>query len=145
MKKMVITKEEVQPLVEFLEKVEVKNKLSRLRTKLIKKLIVVSVELEEERVALCVEYADKDDNGEPMIVDGVYKVKDLEALDKQINELKAEKVGIEVGEYSSNFAPLFEYLDSDLFDMPLSGVDANRYDRLLDIWEDAQEDNEEEK
>lgn len=145
MKKMIIKKYEAQGLAEFLEKIEVMNKLSRLRTKFIKKLVAITVELEEDRVALCEEYSNKDNEGNPIVIDNVYSVNDREELDRHINELKSEELAIEAGEYSSNFKPLFDFLDSEAFVMTLSGQDAVRYDRLLDIWEDAQEDNEEEK
>lgn len=145
MKKMIIKKEEAQPLAEFLQNLELKNKVSRLRNKLIKKLTVIATEMEEDRVNLCKEHAEKDEQGEAIIEDDQYKVEDLETLNKEIQELYHEEVAVEAGEYSSNFQPLFDYLDSESFDMPLSGVDANRYDRLLDIWEDAQEEKEEEK
>ena len=82
-------------------------------------------------------------SGEPVVVDGEYKVLDVSSLNDQIVELFAEETCIEVGEYSSNFAPLFAYLDSEEFDMLLSGQEANCYDRLLDIWEAAMEQTEE--
>uniref|UniRef100_UPI0035A08258 DUF1617 family protein n=1 Tax=Jeotgalibaca porci TaxID=1868793 RepID=UPI0035A08258 len=145
MKKLVIQKQEAQPLMEFLIKVELKNKVSRLRNKLNKKLGNIATELEEERVELCKEHAEKDEKGEVITEDGQYKVEDMAALNKDIQELYKEEVAVEVGEYSSNFQPLFYYLDSDAFDMSLSGNDANCYDRLMDIWEDAQEEKEEEK
>lgn len=145
MKKLVIEKQEAQPLAEFLLKVELKNKVSRLRNKLNKKLTEIVKETEEERIELCKEHADKDENGEAVIHDDKYQATDYEALNKDILDLYKEQVAVEVGEYSSNFQPLFEYLDSEAFDMTLSGSDANCYDRLLDIWEAAQEDKEEEK
>ena len=143
MKKLVFKKEEVQPLMNFLATVKLKNKNSRLRNKLNKKFGEVVTELDEDRVALCKEYSEKDDNGEPVVVDGEYKILDTSSLNEQIVELFTEEVYIEVGEYSSNFEPLFAYLDSEEFDMLLSGQEANCYDRLLDIWEDAMEQSEE--
>lgn len=143
MKKLVFKKEEAQPLMNFLATVKLKNKNSRLRNKLNKKFGEVVTELDEDRVALCKEHAEKDESGEPVVVDGEYKVLDITSLNEQIVELFAEEVYIEVGEYSSNFEPLFAYLDSEEFDMLLSGQEANCYDRLLDIWEDAMEQSEE--
>ena len=143
MKKLVFKKEEAQPLMNFLATVKLKNKNSRLRNKLNKKFGEVATELDEDRLALCKEHAEKDDKGEPVVVDGEYKVLDISALNEQIVELFAEEVSIEVGDYSSNFEPLFAYLDSEEFDMLLSGQDANCYDRLLDIWEAAMEQTEE--
>ena len=68
-----------------------------------------------------------------------YKVDDTASLSKELDVLANEEVAIETGEYSSNFAPLFEYLDSDSFDMALSGEKASIYDRLMDIWEESQD------
>ena len=150
MKKLVFKKEEAQPLVEFLQGIALKNKVSRLRNKLIKRLMEIATETDEERIELCKEHAEKDESGEAIVEDDQYKVEDLEALNKEIQDLFQEEVAVEVGEYSSDFSPLFNYLDSEAFDMELSGVEANRYDRLLDIWEtsqssDADSQNEEEK
>ncbi|UJF15055.1 DUF1617 family protein [Jeotgalibaca sp. MA1X17-3] len=144
MKKMVLQKQEAKPLVEFLQGLVLKNKISRLRNKLIKNLSTITQELEEERVELVKEHSEKDEQGEPIIENEQYKVFDMEALNEQVQELFAEEVAIETGEYSSNFQPLFEHLDSEDFDMELSGIEANRYDRLLDIWENAQTQTEEE-
>ena len=145
MKKLVLQKVEAQPLVEFLQKPELKNKVARLRNKFVKKLTAIVEELDEERIELCKEHADKDENGEAIVNDNQYQVQDMEALNADIQDLYKEEVAIEVGEYSNNFEPLFVYLESDAFDFPLSGQDDTCYNRLLDIWEDAQEDKEEEK
>ena len=145
MEKLILQKSEAQPLAEFLQKPELKNKVARLRNKFVKQLTAIVAELDEERIELCKEHADKDANGEAIVNDNQYQVQDMEALNKEIQELYAEEVAIEMGEYSSNFEPLFEYLESDAFDYPLSGQDDACYNRLLDMWEDAQEDKEEEK
>lgn len=144
MKKLVIQKQEAQPLIDFLTRIELKNKVSRLRNKLNKKLSTIATELEEDRIELCKEYSNKDEYGKPIITDDQYQVDDVKGLNKDIQDLFKEQVAVEVGEYSSNFQPLFEYLDSEAFDMTLSGSDANCYDRLLDIWEEAQEEKGEE-
>lgn len=145
MKKLVFEKQEAQPLVTFLQKPELKNKVARLRNKFVKKLTAIVAELDEERIDLCKEHADKDENGEAIVNDNQYQVQDMEALNADIQDLYKEEVAIEVGEYSNNFEPLFAYLESDDFDYPLSGQDDACYNRLLDIWEAAQEDKEEEK
>ena len=143
MKKLIIEKQEAQPLVEFLQKPELKNKVARLRNKFVKKLTAIVAELDEERIDLCKEHADKDENGEAIVNDNQYQVQDIEALNADIQDLYKEEVAIEVGEYSNNFEPLFAYLESDAFDYPLSGQDDACYNRLLDIWEDATEQTEE--
>ena len=145
MKELVLQKVEAQPLVEFLQKPELKNKIARLRNKFVKQLNAIMTELDEERIELCKEHADKDENGEAIVEGGQYQVQDLEALNADLQDLYEEEVAIEVGEYSNNFEPLFAYLESDAFDFPLSGKDDTCYNRLLDIWEDATEGKEEEK
>lgn len=143
MKKLVLQKQEAYPLSEFLLKPELKNKNARLRNKFVKQLNAIVTELDEERIELCKEHADKDDKGEAIVAGSQYQVQDLEALNSDLQDLYEEEVSIEVGEYSNNFEPLFVYLESDEFDYPLSGQDDACYNRLLDIWEDATEQSEE--
>ena len=151
MRNLVIEKQNAQTYGQFLIKLELRNKLSRLRNKLIKKLDAISTEMEEDRVDIVKSLSAKDEDGEPIIVklDGQesYDVKDTKKLNDELKELREERVAIEVGEYSSNFSPLFEYLDSEEFTLPLSGQDAIVYDTLLDAWENAVngEDNKEEE
>lgn len=142
MNKLVFRKEEAQTLVEFLQNISLKNKISRLRNKLIKKLNAVVSETDEDRIELCKEYANKDENGEAIVNDGQYEVEDMEVLNREIISLYKEEFSVDVGELSYNLEPLFSYLDSEEFDMELSGTDAICYDRLLDAWEEA---NQEEK
>lgn len=143
MKEMVIYKSEAQPLVEFLQKVELKNKVARSRSKLVKVLSSIVTELDDDRIALCKEHATKDEDGEAITVDGQYDVKDLDALQADLYELYQEEVDISVGKYSNDYSILFDYLDSEEFDYPLSGLDDSCYNRLLNIWEDAMEQTEE--
>ena len=147
MNKLIFKKGEAQAFSQFLIKLELRNKTSRLRNKLAKKLDAITVELDEERIELLKELATKDEAGEPVIIElngqQSYDVQDKDELADQINELRNEKVAVEIGEYSSNFSPLFEYLDSEEFDMVLSGQDALISDELLTIWEDANSESEE--
>ena len=147
MNKLIFKKGEAQAFSQFLIKLELRNKTSRLRNKLAKKLDAITVELDEERIELLKELATKDEAGEPVIIElngqQSYDVQDKDELADKINELRNEKVAVEIGEYSSNFSPLFEYLDSEEFDMVLSGQDALIYDELLTIWEDANSESEE--
>ena len=94
MKKLILQKSEAQPLAEFLQKPELKNKVARLRNKFVKKLTAIVEELDEERVELCKEHADKDANGEAIVNDNQYQVQDMEVLNADIQELYAEEVAI---------------------------------------------------
>lgn len=142
MNKMVFEKRETDALAQFLEELELKNKLSRLRNKLIKKLNEITLELEEERVVLAKEYSIKDEKGEALVEDGQFQLLEdkKDEFSKELKSLVNEKNSIEIGEYSNNFKPLFDFLDSDAFDVLLSGVNATRYDRLLEIWEESQKE-----
>lgn len=145
MNKLVLRKEETTALSNYLQEIALKNKLSRLRNKLINKLNAVNQEMEEDRVALAKEHSKRDDKNEPIVENGVYIVKDQEEFTKELHALVSEEVAIEIGEYSNNFDPLFEFLDSEAYDVELSGLNANCYDRLLEVWENAKEPKEVEK
>ena len=144
-RKMVFEKQEIGPMVEFLQELSLKNKISRLRNKLIKNMKELIKELEEDRVELCKEHSEKDEDGEAVVLNDEYKVIDMEALNKDIIELFEEKVTINSGEYSNDYSPLFDFLDSSEFDEEMSGIKANRYDLLLSVWEDAEEQENEER
>ena len=47
-------------------------------------------DFENARIALCIEQADKDDNGEAIIENNAYKVTDLEAFQKELDKLEDE-------------------------------------------------------
>ena len=59
-------------------------------------------EWDKKRLELCKQYAKKDDNGDPIIIDNFYDIEDREAFDKANNELKEQyKVDIEEAEAQS--------------------------------------------
>lgn len=141
MNKLIIKKNEAQLMIEFLMKLTLRNRVSRLRNKLAKKLQTILTEYEEERVELAKEFANKDEKGEPIVNGDSYDISDLDGFKAEFISLGEEQVAIEVGEYSNNFSPLFEFLDSPEFDLEMSGQDAIVYDRLLDMWEEVNADD----
>lgn len=155
MKKLVLKKEEALPLAEFLAQVNLEtSKLTRLRTQLKKKLVAIATETDEDRLEIVKRYAIKGEDGEPIIKkedDGTdyypTEAGKEQALNDDYKELLNEEVAIEIGEYSSKLTPLFEHMLKDEFTIPggFEGANADRYDRLMDIWEAAHEDKEEEK
>ena len=140
MNKLIIKKNEAQTMIEFLMKLNLRNKVSRLRNKLAKKLQTIIAEYEEERVELAKEFANKDEKGDPIVNGNSYDIGDLDGFKREYISLGEEQVAVEVGEYSDNFSPLFDFLDSEEFDLEMSGQDAIVYDRLLDVWEDTKEE-----
>lgn len=145
MKKIVLRKEEAEPLAKYLQDLELRNKVSRLRNKFIKKLTAIQKEMEEDRIELAKEHAELDESGEPIVNENEYKIIDRTAFFDELNSLVNEEVSIEVGDFSNNFEPLFSFLDSDSYDVLLSGVNANCYDRLLEAWEQAIDESTVEK
>lgn len=48
------------------------------------------IEYDKKRIEMCKKYAVKDDEGQPIIEDGNYKIKNQKLFDKKLNELKKE-------------------------------------------------------
>ena len=137
MKKMLIEKNEAQKIGEFLISLELRNKVSRLRNKLIKELDGISNSFEEERIALCKEYSKKDEENNPIIDGETYVIDDVTSFNDELVTLQKEVVAIDIDEYDSNYEPLFTYLESSDFDVTLSYERAFLYDKLLTMWECA--------
>lgn len=152
MKKLIIKKEEALPLAEFLSQINLStSKLTRLRSQLKKKLVAIATQMDEDRLEIVKKFAKKDDKAELIIQkkeDGTEFYPTQEGKEQELNdeykELREEEVAIEVGEYSSKLTPLFEHMLNEDFTLPggFEGVNADRYDRLMEIWEDAQEEED---
>lgn len=154
MKKLIFKKQEAQPFVDFLNMVNLKSaKLTRLRTQLQMKLSEIYKQMEHDRLEIVKKYAIKDDRDELVIKKNeegfeyypTAKGKEKE-LFEEVKELREEEVAVEVGEYSTKLAPLFEHMDSDDFTLPdgFEGESSFLYNKLMEIWEEAQEKEEEE-
>lgn len=137
MKKMLIEKSEAKKICDFLISLELRNRVSRLRNKLIKELEGISNSFEEDRIALCKEYSKKDEENNPIIDGETYVIDDVTSFNDELVTLQKEVVAIDIDEYDSNYEPLFTYLESSDFDVTLSYERALLYDKLLTTWENA--------
>lgn len=140
MKKLVIQKQDAMPILEFLDKVEISDRmLTRKREKLKKKLTNIAQEKEEDRVKIVKGLANKDEKGEPVLKGETYDVpaENKKELNEAVKELGEEEVAIEFGDYSANITPLMEFLDSDNFTYTFSGNDSYAYDTLMTAFEEA--------
>lgn len=137
MKKMLIEKSEAKKICDFLISLELRNRASRLRNKLIKEFEGVTNSFEEDRIALCKEYSKKDEENNPIIDGEAYVIDDVATFNNELVTLQKEVVAIDIDEYDSNYEPLFTYLESSDFDVALSYERAVLYDKLLNMWECA--------
>ncbi|AVH74707.1 DUF1617 family protein [Weissella koreensis] len=129
---------EVAPVANFLNKLNLKNKASRGRTKLIKLLATKNVEYNDDRKEV----------SDPYFKDGEL-LKDADGnIDKE-NEAKARKVLEEIEqetaiidftEYSDKLKALYEAIIN--YPNEFSDSDAIIYDLLMDQFELVFEDNE---
>ena len=120
------------------------SKLNRSKNKLLELIDKKMNELEHDRVEILKEFADKNENGEPIEnEDGTYKLNksnDREA-NEQVKVLLEEDVCINYGEYSSRIKEFMEYLDN--YDGELDGRTGQAVYWLLEAYDEAEDVKEE--
>jgi|SRR5690625_4742055 len=120
----------LKDIIDLLFDLSLKGKESRHRSKLINLLNDRLKEVEEDRVELAKEHAEKDEEGEPIVKDKHYKIKDQESFRYELNELFDEPFIIE-GE--NNKLMLKTVLRALLnTDKEFSGTEAVIYDYLCE-------------
>ena len=133
----------ISPSIQFLNRLKLKGKESRARSKLVKILFVKLKQLADEEMTLAEEYGEKDDSGNFVyapkdkgrgIVIDPLKVKDYL---KEHQLLMDELVEISEGTYDNHLNELYCILEECTEE--LSGIDAEVYDRLLDAFESSPE------
>lgn len=129
---------EIEQFANFLLGLNLKGKESRMRTRFIKTLQERMALVKEEHLDLIKQYSEKDENGEPKIIekDGqqVYDVQDMEAFNKEYNELMLEELVVE--ETVANKDVLNAVRNAVLnCDQEFSGQDALVFDRFCEIVE----------
>lgn len=128
---------ELAVMINFLGNLQLKNKYSLARTKLIKLLNAKYEEFISDIKELREPYFEKDENGNLKVNDDqkyIYtdKVtdKDKHSLTEALDELDNEQITIDFTEYSKKLKDLYEALVS--YDIPFSGQDAVAYENLVD-------------
>lgn len=114
---------------------KLKGKQTRARSKFLKLVLKKIEEFNEDEKTLVKEYAILDKEGEPIVIDDRYDIKDLKGYGKAVKELNDEVAIISGGEYVNSFEELKTVLDN--LDIELEGADAVAYDLLMDAFEDA--------
>lgn len=138
--KMEIKNGEITAYVEFLQKLNLKSRASRGRTKLIKLLEKKIDEFNADLNSVRDEFFKKDDkghfiqddNGKLVIKDGV-SVGEAQA---EADKLTNENAVILLDEYEQQIKAMYQALDE--YDGELSGTDATIYDDLMEKLEQAQ-------
>lgn len=137
---MEIKNGEITAYVEFLQKLNLKSRASRGRTKLIKLLDKKINEFNADLNSVRDEFFKKDDkghfiqddNGKLVIKDGV-SVGEAQA---EADKLTNENAVILLDEYEQQIKAMYQALDE--YDGELSGTDATIYDDLMEKLEQAQ-------
>ncbi|WP_277631316.1 DUF1617 family protein [Atopococcus tabaci] len=145
MKTIKLKNNEVVPVFNFLQEVELVGQASRGRTKFNKRLEEKNKEFNEDLTEIRKDYFEVDEAGELVLKDNKFQPKEdmtdeqMKELKDRVKELEEEEVEVSFAEYSKKYEALFEALDK--LDVPLKGQDAFAYDQLMT----AYEENEEEK
>ena len=130
----------LQQAISLLFDLPLRGKQSRHRTKFIKLLQNRLKEVEEERVQLAKEYAEKDENGNPIVENNRYKIaeKYKEEFFKEFEALMSEELVIE----GENFKETLEVVRDILLncDEYFSGEQAFVYDYLCEQFEKGDEE-----
>lgn len=136
---MEIKNGEITAYVEFLQKLNLKSRASRGRTKLIKLLEKKIDEFNMDLNSLRDEYFQKDDQGQFIQENGRLVVKDgvsVAEAQSEVDELNNENAVILLDEYEQQIKAMYQALDE--YDGELSGTDATIYDDLMEKLEQAQ-------
>ena len=137
--KMEIKNGEITAYVEFLQKLNLKSRASRGRTKLIKLLEKKIEEYNTDIASLRDEYFKKDDKGNFVQDNGKLVVKDgvsVGEAQREADKLTNENAVILLDEYEQQIKAMYQALDE--YDGELNGTDATVYDDLMDKLEQAQ-------
>ena len=136
---MEIKNGEITAYVEFLQKLNLRSRASRGRTKLIKLLEKKINEFNMDLNSLRDEYFKKDEQGQFIQENGRLVVKDgvsVAEAQSEADELNNENAVILLDEYQEQIKAMYQALDE--YDGELSGTDATIYDDLMEKLEQAQ-------
>lgn len=137
MKTLELKNGELAPMINFLGELQLKNKYSLARTKLVKLLNAKLEEYIADEKELRKPFFVKDESGQLKVDEDqkyIYTkettTEDKQELVKALNDLNEEKCIIEFTEYSKKLKDLYEALLE--YDLPFSGKQAVAYDELVE-------------
>lgn len=122
-------------VIEFLEKAELKPKVSRVRSKLNKLLYAKVQDLQGDEMALLDKFGKKDESGKLIENEGTYTLVEATAAEyhQEKRTLLEETASVNIDELRDKLAILTDELENS--DVKLSGKDAESLDLLLDVLE----------
>ncbi|MCM3256985.1 hypothetical protein M3664_04220 [Paenibacillus lautus] len=132
---MKLYKYELEAFITFLHSLKLERKNSRMRSKLKKILTGKLQEFYEDLYEINLNYAKKDDSGNPIQNDGKFLFSDDNNRLEDLYELANEVVIIDVNDETRDM--LFSVKESVIYNAPLEfeGEDADKYDRFCEIVE----------
>lgn len=130
----------VKQAIDLLYDLSLKGKESRHRSKFIKLLNERLKEIEEDRIALAKEYSHLDDEGNPIVKNNRYDIKDQESFNKELNELYDEVFVIEGENNKEIIKTVYKIIKN--CDKEFSGAEAMTYEYLYDQLEKGVKGNE---
>ncbi len=128
---------EITIAINFLDRMNLKPKDSRHRSKFVKQLNKALLELSEEEKTLMNKFELIDSNGQ-LKSDNDRKIENVLAFNREQTILLEEEIIVEGGMYAKNLSEVQRILSE--YDGVLSGEEAQIYDRLMDEFES--QDNE---
>lgn len=123
---------EITTAINFLDRMNLKPKDSRHRSKFVKQLNKALLELSEEEKTLMNKFELIDSNGQ-LKSDNDRKIDNVLAFNREQAILLEEEIIVEGGMYAKNLSEVQRILSE--YDGVLSGEEAEIYDRLLDEFE----------
>ncbi|MDR2976852.1 MAG: DUF1617 family protein [Streptococcaceae bacterium] len=134
---------ELKPFGEFLANLQLKNKASRARSKLVQKIESKLQEYSNDQNEIIEKYGEHDDSGN-LIRDGngqvIWRDGKINEVNKALQELNEEQTYLNIDEYRPNIKFLTVALDS--LDQEFSAQEATIYDRIMDILEEETKEKE---
>lgn len=125
----------VEGAMELLFNLELRGKQSRHRTKFIKRLNEQLTEIKEQRMDLVKEHSNLDEEGNPIVIDNLYDIVDLDAFNKDVAELFAEELIISSPVDDEMLKTIKQILDE--CDVAFSREQAIVYDELCEAFDTA--------
>lgn len=127
--------------ISVLEKLSLKGLKSIHRTRLTKTLTEKLQRVAEEEKELKKEHSNLDDDGEPIIKDGKYDIKDMDSFNRDIQDFYSEKVIINDDHLQQSLKSVKQSLEES--EIEWEGKEAYAYADLYEGFKGDKEDNEE--
>ncbi|WP_433959248.1 hypothetical protein [Cytobacillus horneckiae] len=130
--------------INFMYELKLTRKHSRFRRHFITTLNDRLKVVEEDRKELAKDHSYKDENGEAIVKDGQFDIKDMIAFSNDLKELNAEKLIIE-GEDNREMMQTIRHVLKKFEEFEYEAQDSEIYDFLCEQFKMDEEEDKEEK